>query len=250
MIDTHCHLDAPAFDADRAAVIARAQAAGVTGFLLAGVNPEGWSRQRALVERVPGCARLAGFHPQEAAAFDLAALCAELDRAPRPIGVGEIGLDARLGEETSPAQRHAFRAQLAVARERRLPVSLHVVGAWAPLLAILDQDRLPAAGGVLHACSASAEVVDALVKRGLHIAFGGAATWPKAKKLHRALNATPLHRLLVETDAPDLPPASVTGRNEPASLPGIIQALAALRDQPAPALAAAAEENARRLFGL
>jgi TatD DNase family protein len=238
MFDSHCHLH-DARIADAAALLQRARAAGVTGFLLAGVEPDGWEAERRLTVAHSDVAMALGVHPQLVAEIDDAdPLVAQLDAAlSGAVAVGEIGLDGM--------------DHRAIARARELPVVLHVLRAHPRVLELLRCDKLPQAGGVLHSCSASAELVREYLQLGLHVSFSGAVCNSNARKLHEAARAVPVERLLVETDAPfQTPAAHRPADNEPAFLPAVIGALATLRGEPPESLSLFTEVNARRLFKL
>ncbi|MEZ4265877.1 MAG: TatD family hydrolase [Myxococcota bacterium] len=259
MIDAHCHLDAAEFDADRDAALERARAVGVRAFVLAGVDPEGWLRQSALARAHRDVYAGYGIHPWTAAAAPdgatddlMAALGDALDspHLERPVALGEMGLDRspRVPKDSATRQETLFRAQLALARERELPVILHIVRAHGRALEILAADGLPRAAGQVHAYSGSAELVPRYVALGLSLSFGAAVTRPACA---RAARAVPPERLLVETDAPDQPPpARAKTRNEPAFIDEIVAALAAARGAAPADLAALTERNARALFAL
>jgi TatD DNase family protein len=263
MFDSHCHLHDPRIGAEAAAMIARARAAGVRGFLLAGVGPEGWPVEEALARAHPELAVAYGVHPQLVAEVDdaeserlIAALAATLSDGTRvrAVALGEIGLDG-YGERraTLERQERAFRAQLALARAHDLPVVLHVLQAHARALEILRGDGLPKAGGVAHSYSGSSELVRDYCALGLHISFAGTVTYPNAPKIQAAARAVPKDRLLVETDAPFQTPYLAPGgarpaQNEPAFLVAIVEALAQIRGEPVAGLAAYTEANARQLF--
>ena len=256
MFDAHCHLDL--FDGDPAAAWAAARTAGVRGAVLAGVDPPGWAAQAALAAALPGLAVTFGVHPWTAAdARDededglLAALDAALDGDPRPVGLGETGLDwgRRCVKATRPRQERMFRAQLALARARDLPVVLHVVAAQGRALEIVRADGLPAAGGMIHRYSGSKELVPVWVAAGLHLSLSPAVL--HSPRLAQAARRVPADRLLVETDAPDALPASAGGDDvEMDALPRVVAAVAAARGASPAEIAALTERNARRLFGL
>jgi TatD DNase family protein len=171
----------------------------------------------------------------------------------RPVALGEMGLDRspRLPADGLGRQERALRAQLAMARALDLPVVLHVLRAHEAALAVLRSDGLPARGGVVHSFSGSAELARAYLKLGLHLSFAGPITYENARKTREAARAVPAERLLVETDAPDQTPrARKPGRNEPAFLAEIVEALAHARGEDPAALARSTADNARRLFGL
>jgi TatD DNase family protein len=247
-IDTHCHLDAPEFDADREAVCARAARAGVTLLVLPAVRAADFEAVRTLAHRIGACYAL-GIHPlctEQAAEADLQQLESMLGRViddPRLVAVGEIGLDhlvaAPQQEAARVRQSHFYEAQLALARRFALPVILHVRRSADALLAGLR--RHPVAGGVAHAFNGSAEQALAFERQGFALGFGGAMTHARALQIRRLAATLPETALVLETDAPDIPPAWLYrtaaervaghghGRNEPAELPRIAQTLAGLR---------------------
>jgi TatD DNase family protein len=258
MFDTHCHLHDSRLLADAPALVARARAAGVERFLLAGVDPEGWPVEDALAAAHPGIYVSYGIHPQRVAEIDdhacdrmLAALeQALLAKPPRLVAVGEIGLDG-MGERRSSLarQERLFAAQLELANRHALPVSLHVLRQHPRALAILRQIR-PIHGGVLHSCSASPELAVEYVALGLHVSFSGALTWHGGdNRAQRAAGLVPRDRLLVETDAPDqTPEPHRPGRNEPAFLVAIVEALAQIWGVTFAEAARVTDANACRLF--
>ncbi len=258
MFDSHCHLhDARVRDPE--AQIARARAAGVRGFLLAGVDPDGWRDEERLAAAHPEVAIALGVHPQIVAALDdaraeamVAQLADRLASGPRPAAVGEIGLDG-LGERKASLERQAraFRAQLALAREADLPVSLHILRAHGHALAILRGDGVPHAGGVVHSYSGDPALVRDYLALGLSLSFAGTVTKPNARRAREAVSLVPRERLLVETDAPDqTPDPHAPAPNEPAFLPAIVEAIAALRAEAPADVARYTDDNARRLFRL
>jgi TatD DNase family protein len=167
------------------------------------------------------------------------------------VAIGETGLDG-VGERRARLadQEVVFRAQLALARERRLPLMLHILDAHGRAFEILRGDGVPS-GGVIHSYSGSAEMARDYLALGLSLSFAGSVTHPGAKRARAAAAVVPRDRLLVETDAPDQTPAPHRpGLNEPAYLGTIVSALAAARGEPAEEVARGTEGNARRLFGV
>lgn len=258
-VDAHCHLDDERLAELEAEVFARAHAAGVTGFVVAGVDPDSWARQRALAARRPGVRWTAGLHPcavaslaDEAAAAAMSALPAAFEGPHPATGLGETGLDTRFcARETLPRQEHVFRASLALARALDVPVVLHLngQGTHARALGVLRADGLPRAGGMVHAYSGSAELVADYVALGLHISFAGTVCRPEARKVHAAARAVPASRLLLETDAPDLTPPELPRPNEPAALLAVARAVSALRGDAAHDLLARSAAACAELFG-
>jgi TatD DNase family protein len=248
-IDTHCHLDAAEFSADRDAVAAAAVAAGVTKIVVPAVEVANFSAVRQCCQRYPGCLPAYGIHPMytpQATDADLDVLRDWLQRE-RPVAVGEIGLD-HFVEGLDPArQLHLFVEQLKLAREFDLPVLLHVRRAVDPILRELR--RIGVRGGIAHAFNGSRQQAEMFIALGFKLGFGGAMTWPRATRL-RALAATlPLESMVLETDAPDIPPNFVGhGRNEPAFLPRIAQILSELRAQPVDEIAKNTSQNATNIL--
>ncbi len=233
-------------------MIGRARAVGVTGFVVAGVDPAGWVRQRALA-RTPGVRWTAGLHPWTVARASTGEVEAALSGLPdcfdgaRPAcGVGETGLDARfVPKETLELQASAFAQQLALSRERALPVVLHVVSAHGAALEVLR--RFAPLTGLVHAFGGSAEVAAAYLDVGLCISVSGGAA-RAGRKLRRALAEIPADRLLVETDAPDQP-LERGARNEPAALLRVAAAVAEVRNESADAILRRSTALATALFG-
>ncbi len=148
-----------------------------------------------------------------------------------------------------PLQAQLFRRQIALSVEHALPLVLHVLRAHPQALAVLSSVELPERRGVLHSCSASAELLREYLALGFSVSFSGAVANPTARRIHAAARAVPLDRLLVETDAPDQTPVSLRpARNEPAFLVEIVRALAQIRGESEDVLARATSDNARRLF--
>ena len=257
-IDSHSHLDAAEFDADRDAVVARARAAGVTMQVLPAVERANFATVRDLAH-AHGFAYALGIHPlyvQRAAEADLDALDAALAEArgdPRLVAVGEIGLDHFVPGLDRERQERFYVAQLRLARRHGLPVILHVRRSADSLLKQLR--RIEVAGGIAHAFNGSAEQAQAFVERGLRLGFGGAATFERALQIRELACTLPLAAIVVETDSPDIPPhwlyrtaaqraAGQSSRNEPAELPRIGAVLAALRGVPVDEFAQATSANA------
>ena len=259
-IDSHCHLDAAEFDADRAAVIARARAAGVTQIVLPAVAPANFDAVRALAHE-HGFHYALGIHPlyvERAHDTDLQRLREALaaQRAdPRLVAVGEIGLDHFVPGLDRERQATFYAAQLRLAREFGLPVILHVRRSADPLLRQLRE--IPVRGGIAHAFNGSAQQARAFVDLGFTLGFGGALTFERALQIRRLAQTLAGDAFVLETDAPDIPPQwlyrsaaeraqGLRARNEPAELPRIAATLAALRGLSLTELAALTSANARR----
>lgn len=259
LIDSHCHLDAPEFDADRAAVVARARAAGVLAQVVPAVAAAGWPKLRALCEHCDGLYPAYGLHPmylREHHARHLSALRHAL-RIGAPVAVGECGLDFFVAGLDAQRQQLFFEAQLQIARDFDLPVIVHARKAFDAVITTLRRIGGSGAGagnalrGVVHSFSGSAEQARQLWKLGFHLGIGGPVTFERAQRLRRIVASMPIEYLLLETDGPDQPDALHRGqRNEPARLIHVCEAVAQLRGATPDEVAAATAGNARRLFGL
>ncbi|MFM8944387.1 MAG: TatD family hydrolase [Actinomycetota bacterium] len=245
-VDTHCHLFL--LD-DASAAVAAARAAGVDRLVCVGTDP-GTSRSSVeYAESFAGVFATAGHHPNDASTFDDAAGRAieELVADPRVVGVGECGLDFfRLGAPVEDQER-VFRIQMGIARGADLPLVIHVRDAWTRMLRLLEEGR--AERVVLHCFSGDAAIARECVERGYFLSFAGNVTYPSNGHLREAAAATPLDRLLTETDSPFLAPQGFRGRpNGPEHAATVAEALAAARGEDPAAVRAATAANALRAF--
>jgi len=263
-IDTHCHLDAREFDADRAAVVARAAAAGVTLQVIPAVGVFNFETVRALAHE-HGLAYALGIHPLcvgDASDDDLDRLEQALQsyrNDPRLVAVGEIGVDLFVPGLVALRERqeHFYRAQLKLARRAGLPVLVHVRRSSDAVLAGLRRIEVP--GGIAHAFNGSDQQAAHFVERGFRLGFGGALSFETAHQIRRVATSVPASALVLETDSPDIPPhwlyrtaaerAATSpplpqARNEPAEVARIAQGLAALRGVSLAELAALTRANA------
>ncbi len=261
-IDTHCHLDefadhggAALADAERA----RAAQAGVAHCVLPAVELANLQAVRDLAHR-HGDSYALGIHPlftPVAGDEDLPALARALEQYqddPRLVAVGEIGLDLFVPHLDLGRQQHFYRAQLQLARRFDLPVILHVRRSADQLLKALRE--LPVRGGIAHAFNGSLQQAQAFIDLGFKLGFGGAVTFDRALQLRRLATELPLDALVVETDAPDIPPhwlyvtaaeraaGRPPARNTPAQLPRIGAVVAQLRGISSTELAHATRANA------
>ena len=249
MIDTHCHLDAAEFDGDRREVHAAALAAGVTKLVVPAVTVAGFGKTQQTVAQYSGCAAAYGIHPlyvMQAAEGDLATLRRWLADE-TPVAVGEIGLDHYVTDSDPLRQEFFFVEQLKLAREFDLPVVLHVRRAVDPVLKQLRRFRVR--GGIAHAFNGSRQQAEAFIQLGFVLGFGGAMTYTGSTRIRALAAELPLESIVLETDAPDIPPAWLNGgRNAPSELPTIADVLADLRGITRPAVVAATTANARRVL--
>jgi TatD DNase family protein len=309
LIDTHCHLDAAEFDADRDAVFAAAKVgagpsqadvppvggsepglrawganevgagpsqadappvggsepglrasgannevgaggtAPVIAFVVPAVERANFGAVASVCRAYPGCAPAYGIHPMyvdRAHPEDLDALRDTLRREPA-VAVGEIGLDRHVEPRDDARQAFYFVEQLKIAREFGLPVLLHVRRAIDPILKCLRETRV--AGGIAHAFNGSRQQAEEFIRLGFKLGFGGAMTFPGSKRIRELAATLPLDAIVLETDAPDIPPVWKNGgRNTPADLLPIAQTLAQLRQLPLAEIAQATTRNARAVL--
>ena len=258
-IDTHCHLDAAEFEADRDAVVERARRAGVGQVVLPAVDAGNFDAVRTLAHRHGFCYAL-GIHPLAVAGADdeqlerLAVALAHHRDDPLLVAVGEIGLDRFVPGLDGARLERFCAAQLELAKAFGLPVILHSRRAVDEVAKLLRRIEVP--GGIAHAFNGSWQQADVFLGLGCKLGFGGAMTFERALRIRGLATELPLDAIVLETDAPDIPPqwlyrtageraAGATVRNEPGELPRIGAALAALRGMSPADLEAAASANAR-----
>lgn len=249
--DTHAHLFWESFDPDRAEVLARARACGVERMVVPGTDVESSRAAFALCEREAGLFPAAGLHPHDAKASNASARAAieELARRADCVAVGETGLD--LFKEFSPRAEQAasFAWHLELARALDKPVIVHCRDAHVETLAALR--AVPGVRGVMHCYTMGTLELPHYLELGFYISFSGVVTYPKNAANQAAARATPIDRLLVETDAPYLAPQGHRGRrNEPAHARVVLEEVARLRGVALDELAVRTSANAAALFRL
>ena len=252
-IDSHAHISDREFARDRAEVIERARAAGVTRIINIGCDRKRAIQTIALVEKYDDIYGTVGLHPHDAK--DLTGeLILELKQwaaHPKILAIGEIGLDFHYDHSPRDVQRRAFRRLIRLAGELGMPVAVHDREAHRECLDILTEEEGWANGGIFHCYSGSAEMAEEIVQKGFYLSFSGVLTYKNAEKLRRAAMAVPLDRLMVETDCPYLSPQTHRGqRNEPAYVAETGKALAELRGLTEEEMAAITWENTCRAYRL
>jgi TatD DNase family protein len=257
MIDSHCHLAGEEFVADLDDVVARAREAGVTAALcILGAEDVDESGRAVAVRRSwPGVRFATGIHPHHAGAF-----AGAIDRAVETVrksvahegasAIGEIGLDYHYDLSPREVQQDVFRAQVATARELRLPVAIHTREATADTFRILRDEGAGDVRGVFHCFTGDEDMARAALDLGFHLSFAGIVTFPRSTTLRDAAKITPADRLLAETDSPYLAPVPHRGkRNEPAYVARVYQTLADLRGVPVEELTRQVTANFIELCG-
>ena len=264
-IDSHCHLDANEFAADRDEVRAFAREAGVVTCVIPAVEASNFDTVRLLAHQ-HGDVYALGIHPMytpQAADADLQMLDAQLHQHrsdPRLVAVGEIGLDGFVPGLDMVRQQLFYKAQLKLAQQHGLPVILHVRRSADLLLQGLRQT--PVIGGIAHAFNGSLQQAQQFIDMGFKLGFGGALTYERALQLRRLAIELPLDALVLETDSPDIPPhwlyvtaeqrqtGVAQGRNTPDQVPRIAQVLADLRGVSVEEVGQVTTRNVRGVLGL
>jgi TatD DNase family protein len=252
LVDSHCHLDLLGDAAERAAIIERAQAAGVAVLQTIGTRLTSFDQVLEIAEGHPGVFCSVGVHPHRAAAdgpSDTTALLARTAH-PKVIGIGESGLDYYYENSPRDAQARSFRVHIAAARASGLPLIVHTRDADQDTIAMLVEAMAEGAfSGVIHCYSTSRELGRAAVEMGLYLGLGGILTFRRSEELRATVRELPLERLLLETDAPYLAPEPFRGkRNEPAHVAHVARTLADIKGLPVAEIARATSENFFRLF--
>lgn len=252
LVDSHCHIDMPQFDADREEVMARAREAGIREMLVVGEFDGAGAQRRALkVGGELGLPVSAGIHPHQAKLADEAIYeeLRALARERRILAVGEIGLDFHYDYSPRPQQREVFRRQVRLARDEGLPLIVHTREADEESAALLEEEGAGEVGGVIHCFTGGRELARRALALGLHISFSGIIAFPRSEVIQEVARTMPLDRLLVETDAPFLAPPPHRGkRNEPAFVVEVARKVAAVRGTSVEEVAGAAVANYARLF--
>lgn len=258
MIDTHAHLDMPAFDADRDAVLDRSIAAGVAAWIVPAVEPTMVRRALMAPWRRPGIHFAAGIHPHEAGRLGLAAV-AEVETLigahPEIVAVGECGLDYHYHPEAADRQRLIFEAQIDLAVRRDRPLIVHLRNGTTPgrdaYKDALEMIGGHSARGVFHSFTGPYEAAAAALDNGWFIGVNGIVTFKQSHELRETISRLPAERLLPETDCPYLAPIPFRGRrNEPARLISTLAVLAQLMKKEESSAVLQLAENAGRFFGL
>ena len=251
IFDTHAHYDSGAFNADREELLASMPAKGVGLILDPGCDERSSRAALALAERFSFVYAAVGVHPEDMASMtpDTLDTIRTLAGHGKCVAIGEVGLDYYWDAGHKEEQKTLFAAQLAMACELELSVIVHDREAHGDCLELVR--RFPAARGVFHCFSGSAEMAQELLRRGWYLGFDGPVTYKNARKAIEVLEITPPERILVETDSPYMSPAPLRGkRNDSANLVYIIEKIAEVKGLPPQELERITWENGRRLFGI
>ncbi|AGF77215.1 hydrolase, TatD family [Desulfocapsa sulfexigens DSM 10523] len=252
LIDTHSHIDLPIFKNDFREVLHRARMAGVVAQVLPGVTRSGWNRILQLSDEEQDLFPAIGLHPMYLSDHgrDDLQLLQQRASAGDLVAIGEIGLDYFVKDCNRSAQQELFEAQLAIASKAALPVLLHVRKAHDQVQATLRRLHFTE-GGIVHAFSGSLQQAEHYIKLGFLVSICGTITYDRATRIRSVAAALPLNSLVLETDSPDIPPASHHGeRNSPEYLTEVALSLARLRDVPVSHIAEKTSNTVRALLSL
>lgn len=252
-VDTHCHLDAPEFTGLTAQVVADALVVKVSRIVIPAIDRRDFQTVKTLSDAYPHCTYALGIHPlyvEQATEQDLELLKTTIEQSmsdPRFVAIGEIGLDffvPELKEEPLKSKQiHFYAEQLKLAKAYGLPVLLHVRRSQDIILKYLRQIKV--VGGIAHAFNGSFQQAETFVNLGFKLGIGGAMTFPRSLQIRRIASELPLSALVLETDAPDIPPAWLNkGMNTPDQIPRIGQTLAEIRQLPVEDIARITTQNA------
>ena len=250
LLDSHCHLDLEPLRSMLPTVLGEAVAAGVQGFVVPGVHPDGWSGISAIAAENPLIMPAYGIHPMHAETASDLVLDQLLELSAHGVAIGEIGLDPAYPVPLK-LQERAFRAQLRVAVTCGLPVLIHCRRVFQKVIEILREERAGQVGGIMHAFSGSVEMAREFIRLGFVISISGVVTWNNAVKPLRIARELPLEHLVLETDAPDMTPERYRNRfNRPAWIIETALRVAEARGIALEEVARITTDNARRILPL
>ena len=242
--DSHCHVDEEKFDEDRDTVLARMREHGITRFAVIGSDMETSRHAIAFAKQHPGAVAAGGIHPHEAKGFREED-CEEIARWYKDgdiRAIGEIGLDYYYDFSPREVQRNVCIRQMELAYELGAPVVYHIRDAHGDMLEIMKSMKGKLTGGIIHCFSGSAEMAREYLKLGYYISFGASVLFKGAKRPLQVVEAMPIDRLLIETDAPYQSPIK-DHRHEPCDITAMYEKIAEIKQMPLPDLCEAAEKN-------
>ena len=252
--DSHMHIDDSKFDEDREEVIEKIYKAGVTKAIDLGCDVESSKKVLNIANNIDFIYAAVGLHPEEIPQEE-EKLWKTIDeirnlamKNEKGVAIGEIGLDYYWNKETKELQKRAFKAQIELANELNLPISIHTRDAIDDMIQIIRNNKVNKSG-VLHCCPFNPELVKHGLESGLYIGFGGTCTFKNSKNAGKIIEMVPLDKMLIETDSPYLAPDPVRGtRNDSSNLVYIVNKIAECKNVSAEEIAKITYENAEKLF--
>ncbi len=250
-VDSHCHLEMDAYDNDRAAVIAQSIQKDLKYILTVGTEEQYFDTVIEIIDNYPAIYGALGIHPHNSGEYD--SLVADTIRRhakhPKIVGYGEIGLDFFKNYSPKETQIKAFRGQLELAKELRLPVIIHSRNAKEETLKILKESYVDENGGVIHCYSYDLDYAKKFLDMGFYISIPGTITYKNNEEIAKVVAYVPDDRILAETDAPFLTPFPHRGkRNSPYFVKLTIEKMAQIRGTDTEALASIMCNNFQTLF--
>ena len=256
IFDTHAHYDDDAFDIDREELLASMEAGGIGTIVNSCASIDGLDNTIALMEKYPFIYGAVGVHPDDAGEMteEVLGKISRMADHEKAVAIGEIGLDYYWHKEKEEhlIQQKWFRAQMDLAREKKMPFIIHSREAAEDTLTIVKEYMQGGMyGGIIHCFSYSKEIAAEYLKMGLYFGIGGVVTFENAKKLKEVVKYAPLSQLVLETDCPYLAPKPNRGkRNSSLNLPYVARMIAELKGVTPEEVIAVTEENAKKIFGI
>lgn len=253
LFDTHVHLNARQFEGDCEEVIKRATEAGVSYMVVVGFDRETIPLAIDIAEKNEHIYAAVGWHPVDAIDCTDEDLdwIEELSAHPKVVAIGEMGLDYHHDRSPKDIQKELFRKQISLAKKVNLPIIIHNREATEDIIDILQAERADKVGGIMHCYNDSLDYVEACLDMNFYISLGGPVTFKNATLPKEVATQIPLHKLLIETDAPFLAPHPYRGkRNEPAYVILVAEKIAELRGIPVEEVGKITTENALKLFNI
>lgn len=253
LFDTHTHLNDEAFSGEEAAAVERATAHDVKRMAIVGFDEKTIEKSLELSRDFAEIYSIIGWHPTEAYLYNnkIEEKLIQQLQLPKVVAMGEMGLDYHWDTSPKQTQKEVFRRQMQIAKELKLPISIHMRDAIEDTYQILKEEHVEDIGGIMHSFSGDTLWMERFLDLGMHISLSGVVTFKKAVEVHEVAKATPFDKLLVETDAPYLTPVPFRGkRNEPAYVKYVAEEVAKLRGVSYEEVAQQTTANANRLFGL
>lgn len=250
LFDSHCHLNLAPLKYRLPELLQEADDAGVIGFVVPGVHPDGWHEISLLVSKYPQIFPAYGIHPMNAGSVTDKTFMHLSELASLSVAIGEIGIDPSYSVSIE-VQERAFREQLRIAVKADLPVLVHCRRSFQRVFKIIQDEGADKVGGIMHAYSGSVEMAREFIKLGFLISISGTVTWNHAIRPIQIARELPLKHLVIETDAPDMTPERYRGAfNKPSWLKEVAERLAEIRGISIKDVADATTENIIRILRL
>lgn len=253
LFDTHAHLNVKQFAEDEAEVIQRAKDHGVSRIAVVGFDHETIAKALELSKTYKGIYPMVGWHPTEAGSYsdEVEEKLIKLIQTENIVAMGEMGLDYHWMEDPKEVQIEAFRRQIRVAKELKLPITIHNRDSTEDVYRVLKEEHVEDIGGIMHSFNLTPEWQERFLNLGMHISYSGVLTFKNAPEVKESAKRVPLDKVLIETDSPYLSPMPYRGkRNEPSYVRFVAEEFAELREMPLEEIAKITTHNANKLFNL